>query len=1751
MPHPSQGLGIDLELDRHNRLSSLGAVLGEHSLHTPTLDSTTKPQLNQLTTAASFVFGHNILHHDLPWLAAHHPDLPLLQQPAVDTLYLSALLFAEHPYHALIKDYKLVRDAKNDPVADCHIAGRILASCTERLHELAAREPSFIRCLHALALQAFASLGEPARAGAALFFGDSLPPAADLAVELRQLLAARCCRSQLAELLADLLGEPDKPTESRSEALFALLFATAWLRVAGSIDTMSPSVPMPWVRQRFPAFGRLLQRLRDTACAAADCSWCRSCHDPRRQLARWYGYDDFRPEPTLGDGRPAQRAIVEAGFAEKALLALLPTGGGKSLCFQLPAIVRYLRRGCLSVVISPLQSLMHDQVDNFLAKTQADCAYALTGRLTPPERRAVLDAVGSGRAGILYVSPEQLRNRTFRKTIAQREIGAWIFDEAHCLSKWGHDFRPDYLYAARFIKEFSLDHGRQPAPVVAVTATAKPEVREEILQHFADELGQQLLVFDGHAPRQNLTLQVEEVEGGRKVQRLRELVAEQLALDPAGSVLVYTATRSHAEKTAFLLARAGIAAVAFHAGLEVPTKKAVQEGFLAGEHPVVCATNAFGMGIDKPNIRLVVHYEIPGSLEAYVQEVGRAGRDNLPARAVLLLDPADTETQFRLAASSRLDHRDVSAILLRVRSMARPLRDQDEREVVCTTGEILHDEQLAEQIDPQDRGAPTRVVTAIAWLERGKFLRRDENAMAVFQGRPLVQNLAEAKQRIAQLGLKEAVAAAWLELLQRLLNADMDDGFSSDDLLGLAGVASVVGQLSPVQAGRKVLDMLLQMQKAKLLSSGVLMTAFVKRGVAGASKQRLAEAVALEDRILDLLRQHEPDVEQGRHYPLSLRLLLQQLELPPGPAHTLLVQRILSAMADRGEYAGAQAPGLKLLFCTHDQCRVTVQGSWDQIRDGCRRRHHLATVCLDSLLQRIGSDQPRSGSLLVEFSLESLREAMDADLELRSSPSRDPATEIEYALLYLHRIGALVLHKGLAVFRQAMVLRVPREAEKRRYTKEEFAPLAAHQDERTVQIHAMHEFARRMVSNEKAGLQLLDDYFQLPRKQFFDRYWRGRQRQLERATSPDSWRSIMQGLSPSQRSIVEAKEDESLLVLAGPGSGKTRVVVHRCAYLLRVKRVPARAILVLCYNRSAALELRSRLRALVGGDANGVLVQTYHGMAARILGNPPVHAESASEQDEDGFQKLMRQAVSLLQDGVLQDGTSSASSSSAGNPSPDELSLRDRLLAGFRHILVDEYQDIDEIQYQMVSAIAGRTLRDPDRKLTVLAVGDDDQNIYEFRQTSVEFLRRFAADYQAQRRLLVENYRSTAHIVAAANLLIAQNRDRLKHDAPLRVDGKRQQDAPGGRFASLPHPAQGRVQILELAAPAQQPFAVLQALQQLADTDPEFAYERCAVLSPRHHLLDRVRTQFEREGIPFRRRIDAGKGHSIFQLRELQQYLAAVERLPEPECSPEQLQQALDRLREQRPKEPHFELVAQYLADYLDEYGDAPQPKSLLREFFAEQAGDQRRERTLGSGVMLSTVHGSKGAEYDHVIVLDGGWQLRGSDHWDTLRRLYYVAMTRARQTLCLLQQRDGAAPWLREFAGDCFWRTPCTAMATAVLPELGYELLGLADIHLSYAGREPKHEEIAAATAALRTGDTLQFLTAGEKLLLADASGQPVAALSQKAVAQWRDRLAAVLRIRVAAVLRRQRNDESEEFRQLPRREEWLVVVPELTVRR
>ena len=332
-------------------------------------------------------------------------------------------------------------------------------------------------------------------------------------------------------------------------------------------------------------------------------------------LKHHFGYDSFRP---------LQREIVEASLAGEDILALLPTGGGKSLCYQLPSLVR---RG-LVLVISPLIALMKDQVDALAANgIPATFLNSSIDAATAAER---LDGLDRGAYRLLYVAPERLVLPSFLGRLARWDVVRVAVDEAHCVSEWGHDFRPEY-------RQLSVLRERLPdVPVIAVTATATDRVRDDIERFLQLRSPRR---FVGSFNRPNLQYRVYE-----KRDPLKQLLAWANER-PHESGIVYVSSRKAAEDLAESIARAGISAVPYHAGLAPNVRARNQERFVRDEVQVVCATIAFGMGIDKPNVRYVVHYDVPKNLEGYYQETGRAGRDGLPSDCVLFYNGGDAAKQ--------------------------------------------------------------------------------------------------------------------------------------------------------------------------------------------------------------------------------------------------------------------------------------------------------------------------------------------------------------------------------------------------------------------------------------------------------------------------------------------------------------------------------------------------------------------------------------------------------------------------------------------------------------------------------------------------------------------------------------------------------------------------------------------------------------------------------------------------------------------------------------------------------------------------------------------------------------------------------------------------------------------------------------------------------------------------------------------------------------------------------------------------
>ena len=343
-------------------------------------------RLDELADGADFLLGHNLIDFDLPHLCVANPGLRLLNLPAVDTLRLNPLAFPRNPYHHLVKHYQdgsLIKGRLNDPDLDARLVLEVFDNQQRAFRETA---PELLTAWHWLTTAVDGT-------GFDLFFSSLQRSArqsdADARTAIYDCLKGHGCQVQAQQAVEDATLQG-----------WEFAYALAWLSVSGGNSVMPP-----WVRHQFPGAGRLVRQLRDRPCGDSRCNWCRGRHDARSELSRWLGFDDFRPEPAGGDGQALRKAIVEASMAGAHALGILPTGAGKSLCYQLPALSRYDKTGALTVVISPLVALMADQVAGLNARGIGSCV-TVNGMLSMPERADALERIRLGDAGIVIVSPE-------------------------------------------------------------------------------------------------------------------------------------------------------------------------------------------------------------------------------------------------------------------------------------------------------------------------------------------------------------------------------------------------------------------------------------------------------------------------------------------------------------------------------------------------------------------------------------------------------------------------------------------------------------------------------------------------------------------------------------------------------------------------------------------------------------------------------------------------------------------------------------------------------------------------------------------------------------------------------------------------------------------------------------------------------------------------------------------------------------------------------------------------------------------------------------------------------------------------------------------------------------------------------------------------------------------------------------------------------------------------------------------------
>lgn len=1550
---------IDVEVGmKDHRIHDIGALRWDRAV----FHSAKKIELFDFLKDVDFVCGHNIIHHDAKYLFENDVHQWML----VDTLYISPLLFPEKPYHRLLKDDKLICEQMNNPVNDC-----------EKAHDLLMDEVALWDSLSKYKKIIYTTLlhGIIEFEGFLNFVNAKTEPIDSLKHLILSVYKGKICEhADIDNIIAHY------PCE--------LAYALAL------IDTTDyRSITPIWVLYNYPNVESIVKLLRHTKCYR-DCNYCNNSLDVHYNLKQYFGYDHFRTY----EGEPLQERSVCAAVDRKSLLAIFPTGGGKSLTFQLPALIEGRSVHGLTVVISPLQSLMKDQVDNLAEKGITE-AVTINGLLDPISRSLAIQRVLDGDASLLYIAPEMLRSKTIEKILLARHVVRFVIDEAHCFSSWGQDFRVDYLYIGKFISQYQKKKKlKGTIPVSCFTATAKQKVVQDICDYFKQTLNLDLELFASTASRTNLRYSVIHTDTDEdKYAKLRSLIAESSC-----PTIVYVSRTKRTKQLAEKLSRDGYKALPFNGRMDADEKIANQDAFMSDQVCIIVATSAFGMGVDKRDVGLVVHYDISDSLENYVQEAGRAGRDpELQARCYVLYSDSDLDKHFILLNQTKLSISEIQQVWKAVKDMTKfRLR------TCCSALEIARKAGWDDSVSDIE----TRVRTALAALEQAGYLERGNNIPHVYATGITVKNVDEARRRITESVLFESEDVERAVRVIKLLISQKHIAKAQDDI-----AESRVDYLADILGLKKndVVSVVERMRQEGILADTKDISAYLNdAGESEHRSKRLLEQFAKLERYI--LNQIPDDI---------LRVSCKQLNdnaqnegiatATEKDIRTLLYFLTIKGYTRKTEDAAHNID-------------IVRQADLESIINRFEKRLAICQYAVEWLFKQTSTSASGEDKKMgVQFSIVELLNDIKKTSTLFGFLQDVRLEDVEEALLYLSKIGALKLEGGFLVLYNAMDIRRIKD-NKLRYKQEDYRKLNEFYKQKIQQVHIVGEYANLMVKDYNAALQYVHDYFHMDYKHFVAKYFKGdRVREIERNVTPEKYKQLFGSLSKKQMEIISDKESRCIVVAAGPGSGKTRVLVHKLASLLLLEDVKHEQLLMLTFSRAAATEFKQRLMGLIGNAAHFVEIKTFHSYCFDLLGRIG---------NLDDAKDVVSRAAQMINNGEVE---------------PNRIAKS--------VLVIDEAQDMGAEEYALV-----HTLMSANEEMRVIAVGDDDQNIFEFRGADSKYMAKLLKESNGRIIEMTENYRSSKHIVNYANRFVGAIKDRMKKH-PILSMSKDSGSVCLTRHTSLymyqplvddliKHRRQGKMCVL-------------------TQTNEEAVI--IVALLRKYNLNSKL--------------IQSMEGFRFWNMAEVRFFLKCIETETHTPL-------VMDEVWE-RSKQKTYSLYANssslcYLQNCIQLFEKTNKAKYLtdFKEYVFESSAEDFCD-LHNADVVVSTIHKSKGMEFDDVYML----VTEPRQITNELLRRYYVGITRAKRRLYIHTNSS-----LFDASGIDEKNIDRTTydMPNEIVLQLSHK-----DVNLRFFKSRKKD------VLALRAGQKLRY---DNNYLIDIKTNKPVCQLSQKIISElcmWRDK--------------------------------------------
>lgn len=1473
---------VDTEIDpTKESVEDIGAIRASfpvRSTNGTKFHSNNLQELKEFLKGAAYVCGHNIINFDLKYIMPQVEDAGV--RSVIDTLYFSALLFPQRPYHRLLKDDKIQTEELNNPLNDSIKAMELFmdeVTAFEQLDDTMKR----IYCTLLGKVPKFRGFFRY------LNFHETIEP-----LSIKTKFHNRICENTDIEQLAK-----QNPIE--------LAYCLATIST-GDRESIIPY----WVQKNYPGVQKVYRILRGRPCAQG-CSYCRENFDIHRQLKKKFGYETFREY----EGEPLQEKAVEAAVCGKSLLAIFPTGGGKSITFQLPALMAAETESGLTVVISPLQSLMKDQVDNLNHLGITD-AVTVNGLLNPVERAEALERIENGIASILYISPESLRSKTIERLLLSRNIVRFVIDEAHCFSSWGQDFRVDYLYIGDFIAEFQKKRQIQ-IPVSCFTATAKQKVISDIREYFNQKLNIELELFSTNATRSNLRYEViYRADDTEKYSRLRELVEQKNC-----STIVYVSRTRRAEEIAQKLSANGFNAKAFHGKMSSDEKIMNQEAFIRGEVQIIVATSAFGMGVDKKDVKLVVHYDISDSLENYVQEAGRAGRDqNIQAECYVLFNEEDLDKHFILLNQTKLSISEIQQVWKGIKDLTR-----ERYHISCSALEIARRAGW----DESSSDIETKVRTAISALETSGYLKRGQNCPRVYADSIQVKTAAEAIARInASERYDDRQKTEAIRIIRKLISTRSRSRLDGEE--AESRVDYIADHLGIEK--QEVIEVVNLMRDDGILASDKELSVFVdSTSLHSHTKVTvLSRFLKLEGFLLDRLWENgqrvsykainEEALNQGIRYSSVSNIKL------------IFYFWVIKGYLNKPE--GEISNSISLVPAD------TVEKLKARYEKRVQVAEFIESFFLNKAKEKEASSaKDENGYVTLPFSIQELKReylSMPKQLDFSSNVQREEEAtlkEVEEALLYLSKINAFRLEGGFFVLYNAMDITRLITDNKIRYKLENYQQLKEYYEMKTQQIHIVGEYANMMVRDYQAALTFVNDYFQMEYRLFLMKYFKGaRGSEIKRNITPMKYQKLFENLSEKQSEIISDETSKSVVVAAGPGSGKTMILVHKLASLMLLEDVKHEQLLMLTFSRAAAMEFKKRLVDLIGNAAYFIEIKTFHSYCFDLLGKVG---------NLENSRNVVHDATQMIKSGEVE---------------------LDRITKNV--LVLDEAQDMDIEEFELVKALMERN-----EDMRVIAVGDDDQNIYHFRGSDSKYMVELLKYPQSKKYELVDNYRSAYQIVRFANEFVKGLRNRIKTQEihPVKEEA-------------------GGVMVIRSSS-----FLEMTLTNVVKQTWKQENDKTAAVLTTTNMQAYLIAAVLGQMG--FRARlIQSNEGFALRNLAEIQYFMEQL-KSDEPVIHEEIWEEACLRLKKKFFASGNLASCLDLLRQFSELNGKKyyTDLDSFLREARFEDFCSFEKDE-----ICVSTIHKAKGREFDTVYMLVSGY----SELSDEQRRNIYVGITRAKSEL-------------------------------------------------------------------------------------------------------------------------------------------------------